>query len=317
MNEHLSDMQKEILRLKGERKALLLAHNYQTLDIQEIADFVGDSLQLARKSAAVEGYELIIFAGVKFMAEMAAVLSDGVPVYIPAPEALCPLAAYVNADKIREKRKEYPDAPVIVYVNTTAETKSESDLICTSGTAVEIVEGIDAERVIFGPDANLAEYVRRRTGVEIIDIEGRGHCYVHRQFDVAQIALLREEHPDAIVIAHPECSPEVQDASDMVGSTGMMARTVAESEHKKFIIATEMGMLEQLQAQHPEKEIIPAYDGAVCRQMKKNTLEKILTILQDLPEENLVTVSETTAPHIRSVLEEMNKIMNHRSTVST
>ena len=308
LTEQLTELQQKILKLKKERHAAIFAHNYQTYDIQEIADFIGDSLQLARMSAQITGYDMIIFSGVYFMAEMTAVLSKGIPVYIPDPRALCPLAAYVDAEKIREMKKKYPGVPVVVYVNTTAEAKSEADYICTSGSAVEVVESIGADRVLFGPDANLADYVRAHTNVEIIDIETRGHCYVHRQFDVAQIELLREEYPDAIVIVHPECSKEVQDIADMVGSTGMMVRTVAESDHDTFIIATELGLVEQLQHRHPDKTIIPAYSHAVCIQMKKQTLEKILYVLENLPEENLVTVPEKYAKHLRVILERMSSI---------
>ncbi|TXT55280.1 MAG: Quinolinate synthase A [Candidatus Thorarchaeota archaeon] len=307
MGNELTKLQKKILKLKKERNALILAHNYQTMDIQEIADFVGDSLELARKSAEVEGYDLVIFAGVKFMAEMSAVLTKDVPVYIPDTRSICPLAAFVDGSKLREIKKEHPGAPVVVYVNTTAETKSESDIICTSGNAPEIVEALGVEKVLFGPDSNLAEYVRRRTDVEVIDIEPRGHCYVHDQFDIAQIELLREENPDAIVIAHPECPPEVQDAADIVGSTSMMARTVANSPEKKFIIATELGLVHQIQKHNPDKIVLPAYEGAICRQMKKNTLEKILHILEDLPEENLVSVPEEMVEHVRTILERMNR----------
>ncbi len=308
MKKELSEIQKKIIELKKKRKALILAHNYQIMEIQEIADFVGDSLQLARKSADVKGYDMIIFSGVNFMAEMAAVLSNGIPVYIPDNRALCPLAAYVSAEKIREMKKKYPGVPVVVYVNTTAEAKSEADYICTSGSAVEVVELIGADRVLFGPDAHLAEFVRAHTDVEIIDIEPRGHCYVHRQFDAAQIILLKEEYPDAIAIAHPECSKEVQEVSDMVGSTGMMVKTVAESDYKTFIIATELGLVQQLQAQHPDKRIIPAYDGAVCQQMKKQTLEKILYVLENLPEENLIKVPEEYANHLKLILDRMSKV---------
>ncbi len=308
MTSEMTDLQKRIMKLKNERKALILAHNYQTLDIQEIADFVGDSLQLARKSAEGNGFDIIIFAGVRFMAEMAAVLANEIPVYIPAPAALCPLAAYVNAETIRKVRREHPGVPVVIYVNTTADAKSEADYICTSGSAVEVVESIGADKVLFGPDANLAEYVRRRTKVEVIDITSKGHCYVHQQFDEAQILLLKEEHPNAIAIAHPECPPDVQDVADIVGSTGMMARTVVQSPHKKFIIATELGMVQQLQACHPEKTIIPAYDHAVCRQMKKNKLEQILEILENLPEANLVSVPKDKEEHIRTILEQMNRV---------
>jgi len=301
-------LQEKILKLKKERKALILAHNYQIIEIQDIADFVGDSLQLARKSAEVSGYEMIIFAGVKFMAEMAAILSPKVPVYIPDPKALCPLAGYLDAEKLRQKKKEHPGVPVIVYVNTTAEAKSEADYICTSGSAVEVVESLGVDKVIFGPDANLAEYVRAHTDVEIIDIDMRGHCYVHNMFDLSMLIKLKEKYPDAISIAHPECPIEVQENADLVGSTGFMVRTVAESDAKVFIIATEMGLLQQLQKRHPDKTIIPMYEGAVCRQMKKHTLEKILDVLENLPSKNIVTVPEQYIPHIREILERMNKV---------
>ncbi|MHA2080587.1 MAG: quinolinate synthase NadA [Candidatus Thorarchaeota archaeon] len=308
MTSDSKDLQKKILELKKERKALILAHNYQIIEIQEIADYVGDSLQLARKSAESNGFEMIIFAGVKFMAEMAAVLSPTIPVYIPDPGALCPLAAYIDADAVREKKKEYPNAPVVVYVNTTAETKTETDVICTSGSAVEVVESLGVETVLFGPDANLAEYVRNHTDVKIIDLDSRGRCYVHNMFDLSMLIELKEKYPNAIAIAHPECPIEVQEAADMIGSTGMMAKTVAESDAKTFIIATELGLIEQLQKRHPDRTIIPLYEGAVCRQMKKHTLEKILDVLENLPEANLVVVPEYTVPHIREVLERMNKV---------
>ncbi|MBN2228593.1 MAG: quinolinate synthase NadA [Candidatus Thorarchaeota archaeon] len=308
MTQNFSELQKKILRLKKEKKALILAHNYQTIDIQEIADFVGDSLQLARKSAEPNGYEMIIFAGVKFMAEMAAILSPEVPVYIPDPRALCPLAAYLDAEKICAKKKEYPGVPVVVYVNTTAAAKSEADYICTSGSAVEVVESLGVNRVIFGPDANLADYVRTHTNVEIIDLDEEGHCYVHDKFDTDMLKELKAKYPNSLAIAHPECPLEVQTAADMIGSTGMMAKTVAETKSKVILIATEMGMIQQLQKNHPDKKIIPIFEGAVCRQMKKHTLEKILYVLEERPEENLVTVPEEYVPHIRQILEQMNKV---------
>ncbi|MFW9801302.1 MAG: quinolinate synthase NadA [Candidatus Thorarchaeota archaeon] len=307
MTGKMTEMQQKVLALKKERNALLLAHNYQPMDIQEVADFVGDSLQLARKSAEVSGYDMIIFAGVKFMAEMAAVLNDKTPVYIPATDAICPLAAWVSAEKVRALKEKYPDAPVVVYVNTTAETKSVSDVICTSGNAVKVVSALGVARVLFGPDKNLADYVRRQTGVELIDLEPRGHCYVHQQFDIAQIELLREEYPEAVVIVHPECPEEVQDAADIVGSTGAMVKIVAESAEDTFVIATELGLIEQLQAKHPDKKIIPAYERAVCRQMKKNSLEKVLRVLEERPKENLVTVPEEMIEHIQEILDQMSR----------
>ena len=308
MTESLNDTQRRILELKKERKALILAHNYQTIDIQEIADFVGDSLQLARKSADPNGYEMIIFAGVKFMAEMSAILSPTIPVYIPDPKALCPLAAYIDAEKVRAKKKEYPGIPVVVYVNTTAEAKSEADMICTSGSAVEVVESLGVDKVLFGPDSNLADYVRTHTDIEIIDLDPDGRCYVHARFKNEMLEELKKKYPDSLAIAHPECPLEVQEAADMVGSTGMMANTVATTDAKVILIATEIGMVQQLQKRHPDKTIIPFWEEAICKQMKKHTIEKILDVLENKPEENLVTVPEKYVPHIRNILEEMNKV---------
>jgi len=308
MSGELNDIQKRILELKKEKKALILAHNYQTIDIQEIADFVGDSLQLARKSAELKGYDMIIFSGVKFMAEMAAVLSPTIPVYIPDPRALCPLAAYLDAEKIRKKKAEYPGVPVIVYVNTTAEAKSEADYICTSGSAVEVVESLGVDRVLFGPDSNLADYVRTHTDVEVIDLDPDGRCYVHARFKNEMLEGLKKLYPNSLAIAHPECPLEVQQAADMVGSTGMMAKTVAKTDAKIILIATEIGMIQQLQKRHPDKTIIPFWEEAICKQMKKHTIEKILNVLENKPEENLVTVPEQFVPHIREILEKMNKL---------
>ncbi|MGY5882018.1 MAG: quinolinate synthase NadA [Candidatus Thorarchaeota archaeon] len=308
MTETFNDIQKRILELKKEKKALILAHNYQTIDIQEIADFVGDSLQLARKSAESNGYDMIIFAGVKFMAEMAAILSPTVPVYIPDPKALCPLAAYIDAEKVRARKAEYPGVPVVVYVNTTAESKSEADMICTSGSAVEVVESLGVDRVLFGPDSNLADYVRTHSDIEIIDLDPDGRCYVHARFKTDMLEELKKKYPDSLAIAHPECPLEVQEASDMVGSTGMMAKTVATTDAKVILIATELGMVQQLQKRHPDKTIIPFWEEAICKQMKKHTIEKILDVLENKPEENVVTVPEEFVPHIRNILEEMNKV---------
>jgi quinolinate synthase len=313
----LSELQKRVLDLKKQRNALILAHNYQTMDIQQIADFVGDSLQLARESAKAEGYDYIIFAGVRFMAEMAAILTKDTPVYIPAPDALCPLASYLTAEKIQAKRNEYPDAPVVVYVNTTTEAKAESDVICTSSNAAEVVENLDTDIVLFGPDANLAEFVRRKTGMKIIDIEVKGQCYVHRKFDASHIKKLKTEmmkDHKVIVLAHPECNPEVQDIADVVISTGGMVTYVPKSDADVFIIATENGLVEQLKADNPDKIIIPAHDEAICRQMKKSTLQKIAHILEHLPEENLVTVPQIKKARIARALERMNSTISVSTT---
>ena len=320
MSPELSELQQKVLDLKKQRNALILAHNYQTMDIQRIADFVGDSLQLAQEAGKAEGYDLIIFAGVVFMAEMAAILSKDIPVYTPAPEALCPLARFLTPEKIREKREQYPEAPVVIYVNTTTDAKAECDVICTSSNAVEVVESLDASTVLFGPDVNLAEFVRRQTSKKIVDIVENGHCYVHRRFSVAQIEELKtkmmKQYDEVIVLAHPECYPEVQDIADVVLSTGGMVRYVAGSDAKAFIIGTETGLVEQLRADNPDKIIESPNEDAYCRQMKKNKLQTIADILEHLPEENLVTVPSEKKDRIQQALERMNLTISSTSPVS-
>ena len=317
MDDEFSELQKKVLELKEKRNALILAHNYQTMNIQKIADFTGDSLQLAQTSTEVEGYDMIVFAGVRFMAEMAAILAKDTPVYLPEPEVPCPLASFVDAEAVRKKKEEYPDVPIIVYVNTTAETKHEADMICTSGSAVEVVEAAGTSRVIFGPDSNLADFVRKNTDIEIIDLEPSGHCYVHDRFTVEQIEELKKKYRNAVAIAHPECPDEVQEAADLVGSTGMMVKTVAASDADTFLIATEMGLVEQLQKDNPEKTIIPVSEDAICFTMKRNTLKGIYNLLKDLPEENRVTVPDYMVEHITRILEEMNRVKGNGKAAET
>lgn len=311
-----NSIKNRILSLKKQRNALILAHNYQPLAVQDIADHVGDSLQLARIASDVNGHDMVIFAGVKFMAEMASVLADDTPVYIPDPEALCPLASYCSAERVRKAKEQHPGAPAVVYVNTTAETKSECDIICTSSNAVDVVESLRTPKVLFGPDVNLARYTRTQTDTEIVDIAEDGHCYVHQKFDVKEIQRLKEEYPNATVLVHPECPPDVQDVADIVGSTGKMAEYVAQSDDEAFIIATEVGLVDQLRNNHPNKVIIAANENAICRDMKKTSLEKILHILEEQPAENLVTVPEDMRSKVKLVLERMNRVGLEESPVS-
>ncbi|MFO7836707.1 MAG: quinolinate synthase NadA [Candidatus Thorarchaeota archaeon] len=316
MNKQRSSIKKRILTLKEQRNALILAHNYQPLEVQKIADRVGDSLQLARIASDVNGHDMVIFAGVRFMAEMASVLANDTPVYIPDPDATCPLASFCGAERVREAKEQHPDAPVVVYVNTTAETKSECDVICTSSNAVDIVESLQTPIVLFGPDVNLARYARTQTHTEIIDIAPEGHCYVHQEFNVEDIQRLREEYPEATVLVHPECPPDVQDIADIVGSTGKMAEYVSQSDDKAFIIATEVGLVEQLRDDYPNKVIVAANEKAICKDMKKTSLEKILHILEERPEENLVTVPVDMRDKVRLVLERMNRVGLEDSPIS-
>lgn len=302
---HQGELQKEISRLKKERNAAILAHNYQRTEIQLIADYIGDSLDLARYSAKVDA-ELILLAGVNFMAETAALLNPNKTVLIPDPDAECPMAAQLPARVVREARKNHPDAAVVLYVNTLAEAKAEADVICTSANAPLIVDALDEEEILFGPDKNLAWFVQRRTDKTIIPLPEDGYCYVHRMFAPADIALLKEKYPDAEVLVHPECDPEVQQLADHICSTSQMLLRARASPAKRFIIGTEVGMVERLRRENPGKEFIPALETAICQQMKKHNLEKVYLSLRD--RKHVVTVSPNIADRARAAIERMLEI---------
>ncbi len=295
----------EIERLKREKEAVILAHNYQRPEVQKVADFVGDSLELARVSAGVKA-KLVVFAGVDFMAETAAMLNPEKKVVIPDPEARCPMAAQLPPQLIKEARKRHPKAAVVLYVNTLAEAKAESDVACTSANAPQIVNALEEDTVIFGPDRNLAWFVQQRTSKRVLPLPENGHCYVHRMFSAADVALLKERYPDAEVLVHPECDPEVQQLATHLCSTSQMLRRAKASPAKRFIIATEVGMLERLRRENPGKEFIPALESAICVQMKKHTLEKVYLSLRD--EKHVVRVPEEIAARARKTIERMLEI---------
>jgi len=299
------ELWEEILKLKEGRNAAILAHNYQRTEIQLLADYIGDSLDLARYSAKVDA-ELILLAGVNFMAETAALLNPDKTVLIPDPAAECPMAAQLPARVVREAREKHPDAAVVLYVNTLAEAKAEADVICTSANAPLIVDALDEEEVLFGPDKNLAWFVQRRTDKTIIPLPEDGCCYVHRMFAPADIALLKEKYPDAEVLVHPECDPDVQQLADHICSTSQMLLRARASPAKQFIIGTEVGMVERLRRENPGKEFIPALETAICQQMKKHTLEKVYLSLRD--RKHVVTVSPNIAGRARAAIERMLEI---------
>jgi len=299
------ELQEEISRLRKERNAAILAHNYQRTEIQLIADYIGDSLDLARYSTKLDA-ELILLAGVNFMAETATLLNPNKTVLIPDPEAQCPMAAQLPASVVREARKKHPDAAVVLYVNTLAEAKAEADVICTSANAPLIVDALDEDEILFGPDKNLAWFVQRRTDKTIIPLPEYGCCYVHRMFTPADIALLKEEYPDAEVLVHPECDPEVQQLADHICSTSQMLVRARASPAKQFIIGTEVNMIDRLQRENPGKEFIPALKTAICQQMKKHTLEKVYLSLRD--KKHVVTVPPNIADRARAAIDSMLEI---------
>jgi quinolinate synthase len=276
-----ADLIEKIQKLKREKKAVILAHNYQRPEIQDIADFVGDSLELSLCAAQTDA-KFIIFCGVKFMAETAAILNPNKRVLIPDENALCPMAAMLPAELVKVYRKKYPEAKIVLYINSLAEAKAYCDAVCTSANSVEIINRMDSETVLFGPDSNLAKYTESLTDKQIIPIPSFGFCPVHVLFNKEGILKLKERYPDAEIMAHPECTPEVCEAADFVGSTSKMYKESLASDAEMFIVATETGLLHRMRKARKDAVFIPAYEDAVCVNMKLHTLEKVyLSLVQE------------------------------------
>ncbi|HEX67986.1 MAG TPA: quinolinate synthase NadA [bacterium] len=270
----------EIIKLKKERNAVILAHNYQSPEIQDIADFIGDSLELSRVASKVP-QKVIVFCGVKFMAEIAYILAPEKTVLLPDITAGCPLAETVTPDDVRRKKEFYPGVPAVTYVNTNAEVKAESDYCCTSANAVEVVKKIPQKEILFFPDEHLGDHVKYKVREKEIHI-WPGYCPVHMKILPEDIWREKEKHPQALVMVHPECRREVRKLADEVLSTGGMVKIARESPKKEFIVGTEVGILYRLKKENPEKSFYPANPSAICEDMKKITLEKVLNSLKTL-----------------------------------
>ncbi len=290
----------EILRLKDDRHAIILAHNYQTADVQDIADLTGDSLELSRAAATMEG-DVIVFCGVDFMAETAAIISPEKMVLLPDRDAGCPMADMITADELKLVKSRYPEAAVVCYVNTTAEVKAESDICCTSSNSVKIVNSLEEDQIIFVPDRNLAMYTQRFTRKEILPWEG--FCTVHDQITPDHVRQAHNLHPDAIILVHPECRPEVIDLADHVASTSGIIRHACNSSEKEFIIGTEIGILHRLKRECPTKKCYPLSQTAICTNMKKTDLTKVRHALLEL--QPRVTVPDEIAHSARRAIERM------------
>ena len=275
---------KEIERLKKERNAVILAHNYQIPEVQAIADYVGDSLGLSIQASKTKA-DVIVFCGVHFMAETAKILSPEKKVLLPDPESGCPMADMITADELRKLKTEHPQAAVLCYVNTSAEVKAECDMCCTSANAVGIVAEHmkGAEEIIFVPDKYLGTYVAGKTGRAFI--LWQGYCPIHARILPEDVERQKEKHPHAEVLVHPECTPALTAIADKVLSTEGMCRRAAKSSNTEFIIATEVGILRRMAKENPEKKFYPASEQALCPNMKRTTLEKVLWSLQDLKHE--------------------------------
>ena len=282
MQVEMDEIIKEIKKLKEDRNAVILSHNYQLPEIQDIADYVGDSLGLARKGAESKA-DVIVMCGVKFMAETASILSPDRDVLMPDADAGCPMANMITAANIRNLRSTHPATPCVAYVNTSAEVKAEANICCTSSNAVEIVNSIDAEEILFVPDKYLGQYVQSKTDKKLI--LWNGFCPTHVKIQPEDIMRQRKDHPKAKVLVHPECTPLVTSIADAVLSTGGMLEYAQKNPAKEFIIGTETGIIHQLSKQNPGKLFYPATNLAVCPNMKRTTLPKLLSCLQNMETE--------------------------------
>jgi len=268
----------EITKLKKEKNAIILVHNYQRPEIQNVADFLGDSLGLAKQAAKTEA-KIIVFCGVRFMAETAKILSPKKTVIIPREDAGCPMADMITAEDLRRLKKNYPGAKVVSYVNTNADVKAESDICCTSANAVKVVKNISAKRIIFTPDKNLAAYCQRFVDKEIIP--WNGYCYVHERISKEEVLLAKEKFPDALLLVHPECNPSVIELADEVLSTSGMLNFAKKSDKKRFLIGTEEGLIYRLKKENPGKKFYAAGTAKMCRNMKLTTLNDVYLSLKE------------------------------------
>lgn len=299
----------EIQDLKREKDAIILVHNYQRPEVYEIADRIGDSLELS-VAARDSGKKTIVFCGVDFMAETAKILSPDARVLHPVPDACCPMAHMITPDEISRMKERYPSAEIVSYVNTTAEIKAMSDVCCTSANAPDIVRSCSSEEVIFLPDLNLASYVQRFTPKKIIP--GRGNCYVHDRITPLMVDNMRAFHPGSPFVAHPECRPDVIDRADAVCSTSGMIGYCRESRASSFIIGTENGMINRLKREIPEKQYYPA--GGVCTPMKQITLQSVKTCLEKGSGE--VNLAPDIMEASRVPLEKMIRISGKQRNIS-
>ncbi|MBY9005138.1 MAG: quinolinate synthase NadA [Candidatus Lokiarchaeota archaeon] len=311
----IKKLQSTILDLKSKNDVTILAHYYQPIEIQEIADHIGDSLGLSRIAKDKTNTEYIIFAGVKFMAETASILNQDKHILIPNPESCCPMARFLTPEKVLEFKKNYPNNPVIVYINSTADVKAEADICCTSSNCVEVTkyakDNYNSDSVLFGPDANLADYVEQISGIKTIKMPEKGHCIVHSQLKPSDLKNMKEKHPNAKILVHPECSREVRELADVIGSTAHMYNYVKTSskEEDEFIIGTELGLLERMKMDFPNKKYTLANEKMICYNMKKHNLELLEYVLNHPDDKNFeVKIPKKIA---EKALKPIDQMLNH------
>jgi quinolinate synthase len=296
-------MANRVEQLKKERNAVIIAHNYQIGEVQDVSDFLGDSLQLSQEAAKLEE-DVIVFCGVHFMAETAAILSPDKTILLPDLEAGCPMADMITASELRDWKKQYPGRKVVCYVNTSAEVKAECDICCTSSNAVQVVEAVEGEEILFAPDKNLAAYVARFTKKKIIPWDG--YCYVHNNIRLRHVRERKEQFPDAEVWVHPECRPEVIDLADKTLSTGKMIKEAKITTKRDVLIGTESGIVYRMKKENPGKNFHPIKEIAHCSNMKKINLRKVLASLEDMKYK--VDVPQDISQRAKGAIEKMVKL---------
>lgn len=294
----------KINSLKQEKNAIILAHSYQNIEIDEVADFVGDSLYLSQKAKSTNA-DIIVFAGVYFMAQTAKIISPEKKVLLPSLNAGCLMADMINHDQMVDFKKKNPDAPVVCYINSTAEVKAECDICCTSSNAFDIVKSLNAPKVLFLPDANLGKWVERELdGVEVITYDG--NCPVHNNITIEDIKEARQKYPHAKILIHPECKPEVSELGDYVGSTSGIINYVKNCKDKQYVIVTEKGVVDRLKRDYPDREFILIKPGMLCESMKLTTLDEILYSLEH--DVNEITLDEDVRLKSAGCIERMLKV---------
>lgn len=296
------DYVEKIKELKDKKNAVILVHNYQRGEVQDIADFLGDSLGLSQQAKKTRA-DVIVFCGVKFMAETAKILSPDKKVFMPRKEAGCPMANMVTPEDVLDMRRKHPEAKVVSYVNTKADVKAVSDVCCTSANAVEVIKKIDSDEIIFVPDRNLGSYVKRFTSKRIILWDG--FCYVHDRISKDEVISAKEKHPEALLLVHPECRPEVIDVADEVLSTSGILKFARKSNTKSFLIGTEEGIIYRLKKENPEKDFYSAGTPKICSNMKLTRLEDVYNALNE--EKHEVTLPDEIIIAAKKSLEEMLK----------
>ena len=295
-----NDLKEEILQLKKEKNAIILAHNYQLTDVQDIADFTGDSLQLAREASKIKA-DIILFCGVKFMVETAKLLNPQTKVLLSNPNAGCPMADMINAEQLRQFKSKYDNPIVVCYVNSSVEVKAESDITCTSGNAIKIINSIPKDKtILFVPDQNLGTYTAEKTKRNVV--VWKGFCNVHHvNITVEDVKRVRAAYPNHTLLAHPECQPDVFRMADIVASTKGMEDFV--KEHDNVILGTEIGLYHKLKKMYPEKNLVPLSEKSVCINMKKTSLQDVFDTLKN--EKNEIVIDEEIADRAKLSIQRM------------